>query len=101
LNWQDDYKKRVASFPAAVRDAHARSSKHRAEVQGSARCGCFHCCATFAPIEIAEWVDEDQSGLGQTALCPKCGIDSVLGDRSGFPVSSDFLASMKAHWFSD
>jgi hypothetical protein len=51
----------------------------------SAVCGCFYCCRTFPPGEIAEWVDD--------------GIDSVIGDRSGFPVSGEFLSSMRRHWF--
>jgi hypothetical protein len=82
-----------------VRDAHRHSINHRAEIIASTLCGCFHCCARFPPAEIREWVDEDPTGVGQTALCPKCGIDSVIGDRSGFAVSTELLASMKTHWF--
>jgi hypothetical protein len=37
--------------------------------------------------------------MGQTAICPRCGIDSVIGDESGYPVTREFLAAMKAHWF--
>jgi hypothetical protein len=60
----------------------------------STLCGCFYCLATFSPREITDWIGED------TARCPKCGIDSVLGDRSGFPISAEFLTSMQAHWFN-
>jgi hypothetical protein len=45
------------------------------------------------------WVDEDAAGEGQTALCAKCGIDSVVGDESGFPITRDFMAEMHQHWF--
>jgi hypothetical protein len=51
------------------------------------------------PQEIAEWVDDDADGEGQTALCPKCGIDAVLPGNAGFDLAPDFLAKMKAHWF--
>ena len=34
------------------------------------------------------------------AMCPKCGIDSVLGDASGFMLSKNFLDGMNARWFS-
>jgi hypothetical protein len=61
-------------------------------------CGCFYCCAVFTPERIVDWTDE-LGGEGQTALCPVCGIDSVIGDRSGFPISPEFLQRMKRHWF--
>src|SRR5688572_5370679 len=70
--------------------AHAHSSNHRAEILDSSVCGCFYCLATFPPVEIQDWVDEDSGGQGQTALCPRCGIDSVIGGRSGFPISEAF-----------
>jgi hypothetical protein len=38
---------------------------------------------------------------GQTALCPKCGIDAVIGSASGYPISREFLAEMHRHWFDD
>jgi hypothetical protein len=43
---------------------------------------------------IQEWIDG-----GQTALCPSCGIDSVIGDASGFPITEEFLAAMESRWF--
>jgi hypothetical protein len=49
----------------------------------------------FPPTEIKEWCDD-----GNTAICPRCGIDSVIGDASGFPITSpDFLARMNHYWF--
>jgi hypothetical protein len=61
--------------------------------------------AIFTPLQIEDWVDEwDKNGVeinegGQTALCPKCGIDSVIGSKSGYPITSAFLEKMHAHWF--
>ena len=78
--------------------AHRHSSRHRAEVFASAACGCFYCGATFPPAAIAEWVDEWEE-IGQTALCPQCGIDSVIGSESGYPLTPEFLAAMHQHWF--
>jgi hypothetical protein len=78
--------------------AHSHASRHRSEVLASSLCGCFHCCSVFVPTAIEEWVDE-RDGLGQTALCPRCGVDSVIGDRSGYPIEPGFLDSMRRHWF--
>ena len=83
-----------------VKDAHAHSSNHRVEIEASELCGCFYCREHFRPSEIVEWVDDDDRGRGTTALCPRCGIDSVLGDQSGFPISAAFLAEMHGYWFS-
>ncbi|HET7463713.1 MAG TPA: cytoplasmic protein [Longimicrobium sp.] len=83
--------------PAAendVRAAHRFSSRHRAQVMASDLCACFHCRATFAPAEIEEWVDD-----GQTALCPRCGIDAVLGSACPYPLTPAFLERMRRHWF--
>jgi hypothetical protein len=99
MSWQEDHAKRVAGFPADVQAAHKHSIKHRAEIVGSTLCGCSYCCAKFPPSDIVEWADEGPAGEGQSALCPTCGIDSVIGDGSGFDISQVFLSTMKAHWF--
>jgi hypothetical protein len=53
----------------------------------------------FPPADIDEWVDENEHGVGQTAICPRCGIDSVIGDASGYPVTVEFLSQMHRVWF--
>ncbi|GEM85135.1 MAG: hypothetical protein KatS3mg074_758 [Meiothermus sp.] len=75
-------------------EAHRHSTRHRAEVLQSELCGCFYCLRIFTPSEIEEWVDE-----GQTALCPYCGIDTVLGSASGVHLSEDFLSQMRERYF--
>ena len=82
---------------AFLTDAHKHSIAHREAVLASAICGCFHCRGTFAPEEIAEWTDGTA-----TALCPKCGIDSVIGDSSALPVADfDFRNAMRRRWFKN
>jgi hypothetical protein len=75
--------------------AHKHCSNHRKELESSALCGCFHCFAEFPPAAIQQWSDDEQ-----TALCPKCEIDSVIGDASGYPVDRQFLTWMHYHWFA-
>lgn len=87
---------------------HLHSIRHRAAILRSKRCGCFHCLAFFAPAEIMDWVDvspeapasADEGEWGQTALCPRCGIDAVLPDTvPGVVLSTDLLHAMQRHWF--
>lgn len=81
--------------------AHKHCYLHRQEVLSSKLCGCFHCLSIYPPGEIwhDDWIDVDALGIGQTARCPVCGIDSVVGSNSGYPITQDFLAKMERHWF--
>lgn len=74
--------------------AHKHSSGHRAEILNSDLCGCFYCLGQFPPSKIDEWVDD-----GKCAMCPECGIDSVIGSASGYPISTEFLKEMQEYWF--
>ena len=77
-------------------EAHERCSNHRSEIEASRLAGCFFCCAVYPPSQIEEWIDDDT-----TAVCPKCGIDSVVGDASGYPVDDGkFLKEMNGIWFT-
>ena len=78
--------------------AHKHGSFHRDEIQNSEICGCFYCLAIFKPQVLEYWIDE-KDGIGQTCLCPKCGIDSVIGSESGYPINEEFLKKMHRHWF--
>ena len=59
------------------------------------KCGCFYCGSIFDPMEISEWTDAD------TALCPYCGIDAILGEYTGLPVALPILTQMHEYWFGD
>lgn len=84
--------------------AHSTSIRHRVQILDSDVCGCFYCLAIFKPSEIEEWCDCESIELGgkkvcQTALCPYCSIDSVIGSASGYPITKEFLSLMNRHWF--
>jgi len=83
----------------AMDAAHDASSNHRSQVLESETCGCFYCLEQYSPRAIEEWVDADETGAGQTALCPICGIDSVIGSASGFPITREFLEAMHRRYF--
>jgi hypothetical protein len=53
-------------------------------------CGCFNCLKVFKPDTIVEWVDSNT-----TALCPHCGVDSVMPTRN-----KDTMIGMNSKWFS-
>ena len=49
---------RKAAMPTHIREAHKHSIRNASEIGRSDSCGCFYCLATFAPSEIAEWIEE-------------------------------------------
>jgi hypothetical protein len=78
--------------------AHKRCLHHRGEIARSKLCGCFHCLRIFEAGDLGaqSWVDDDD-----TATCPFCSIDAVIGDASGFPVNAAFLNRMHQRWFEN
>lgn len=75
--------------------AHKFSANNKSDLLKDKKCGCFYCLEIFNPNEIKEWIDD----ISGTAMCPYCGIDSVIGESSGFPITTDFLKKMQEYWF--
>jgi hypothetical protein len=82
----------LAAAPLIAAKAHA--SRHRAELEASARCACYFCFRAFAASEIKAWIDADT-----TALCPGCGVDAVLG-ASTTSIADGFLRKMHQYHFA-
>lgn len=80
--------------------AHMFSKSHKPELEKDRICGCFCCGKVFSPSEITEWIimDNHCDRLG-TAVCPHCGVDSVIGESSGYPITEDFMRAMNKIWF--
>ena len=76
-------------------EAHKYSINHKKQLLRDKVCGCFYCLEIFSPTEIEEWVEDS----GGTAICPHCGIDSVIGESSGYPITKEFLTAMNKEWF--
>jgi hypothetical protein len=86
--------------------AYRHTYNNWVSIGASKQCGCCKCIQTFAPEEIVAWVgldmdkiDDPQAIAQQTAVCPKCGSEAVIGDASGYPVTLAFLGTMNEAWF--
>lgn len=77
------------------KQAHDYSIRNKEQIEKSEKCGCFSCGAIFSPSEITDYAADEEP----TTLCPYCGIDSVIGDASGFPITPKFLKEMNKRWF--
>lgn len=82
---------------------HHFCTANRTLLEQSASAGCLCCGATFTPSEILEWVPQldpvTQQSVGETASCPKCGIDSVLPSAAPVSLNPHMLAAMQSFWF--
>ena len=91
---------------ADLESIHRFSSRHRHLFPASEQAGCFYCLATFDPKEVEDWVDGEQLETGDTAdgitaLCPKCGIDSVIPSAAPVRFDATLLPEMHAYWFEN
>lgn len=86
--------------------AYRYTSNNWAQVEGSTLCGCCSCMQIFRPHEVVAWtgldmdnVDDPKAVDNQTAMCPRCGSEAVLADKSGYPIDAHFLGRMNEAWF--
>jgi hypothetical protein len=106
VNWLSGSLHLMVPAVSNVIAAHAKCVNHRSEIEKSSLCGCFCCMEIFSPSAIECWVDWPESAaeghelsVGTTALCPQCGIDSVIGSAPGYPIDVGFLSAMRDYWF--
>jgi hypothetical protein len=81
-------------FDRGLENAHTHCTANESALAMSKLAGCFYCCRTFLPSRVTEFLE-----MERTALCPECGIDSVIGDASGFAITAEFLKRMHDYWF--
>lgn len=77
-----------------LEDASEYSINNAAQIKQAQIAGCYYCKSIYSAVQISEYVDD-----GLTALCPKCGIDSVLPDTAPFDLTVETLARLKRIWF--
>ncbi len=77
-----------------IKKASKYSIYNMSELEKSDKAGCYYCKSIFDISEISETTDN-----GKTAMCPKCGIDSVLPDSSPFKLDKNTLTELNKYWF--
>jgi hypothetical protein len=77
-----------------IHQAAKFAMRNKSEIDFATKCGCYYCLAVFEPKEINEWTDG-----GETALCPRCSIDSVIADVTGIALTEENLRKAHDYWF--
>jgi hypothetical protein len=76
-----------------IKNLYKYSFENKIFIENSNKCACYFCLSIFEPKEIKEWTDS-----GETAICPRCQVDSVLAD-STIEISEELLTQANKHWF--
>jgi hypothetical protein len=79
-----------------LKNAHKHSFQNKEQIERSKKVGCFYCKQIYLATEIEDFIPDKNNG---TAECPKCGIDSVIGDASTIEITGGFLEAMHKFWF--
>ena len=82
----------------ALKAVYSHSIRNEESINNSDFCGCFHCISIFpvADVKLSDLIIEKDGH--RTAICPICGIDSVLGDAS-VEISAEILEMMNEYYF--
>ena len=78
-----------------MKDCSKRSLSNISELLLTDTCGCYYCENMYNPKEIEEWINDKE---GATAICPKCGIDSVVPYNSKLDSSIDNFKILLKQW---
>jgi hypothetical protein len=78
-----------------LKEIYKTSSGNKTNLNDSEKCGCFHCIEIFDPKLITEWVHAEE-----TAICPKCGIDSIVPQAIDVELTKDLLGKMYLEYFN-
>jgi NAD-dependent SIR2 family protein deacetylase len=77
-----------------MKKLHAYCTCNRNIIENSNKCYCFHCGKIFEKDDIKEYIDN-----GVTALCPDCGVDSVIPDSVDEEINKEVINDMNQYWF--
>lgn len=80
------------------KEYHKHTIKNRTEIEHSKMCGCASCCNIYPATDIVDFYNDVQ---GETAVCPECGVDAVIGDACGLPINEKVLEELYKDWFCD
>ena len=84
---------------------HKLSSNHKKLLMKEDICGCFYCVSIFNPKLITDWIEDElitdwiEDADDLTAICPYCGIDSVIPKHSDYELNEQLLEEMREYFF--
>lgn len=77
-----------------IQEAIKYATSNKQSIQKSEKAACYYCLKTYNSSEVLEFIEPEG-----TALCPKCGIDSVLPSNSPYELLPEVLKELHKYWF--
>ena len=75
---------------------HSHTIRNRREIYQSQYCHCISCIRSYPSPIVMNFIKD---GEGETAFCPYCGIDAVIGDGCGLEIDQQILTTLNKRWF--
>ncbi len=69
------------------------------EILNSDTCSCIFCRQTYSAREISDWIPNPDGTLN--AICPICGMDTVIGDKKQGRIDHDDLKEINLRFFGE
>lgn len=76
-----------------IKKAPMYAFKNKEAVAISQICGCYNCLNVISVKDIEFWTDDDE-----TALCPKCTLDTLIAGSLGIQLDRETLQKIRDHW---
>ncbi len=91
-----DNKNRAYSFEEEekLKKLHTYSSNNKLLIDKANKCYCFYCKEIFDARDVNYYLENEN-----TALCPKCMVDSVLPDNIDEALNEEIIEEMNKYWF--
>jgi hypothetical protein len=84
-----------------LESAHDHCFGNELEVRASNIACCISCAKSFDSKLVREF-SHQHGDEHETAYCPVCGFDTIIGDNSGYPaVDPVFISAMNAKYFDE
>ena len=71
---------------------HKHSFNNKFEILNSHKCACFHCFRIYDSADVDTFSKETDGQ--ETALCPLCISNTIIGDASGFNLTDELIDTL-------
>lgn len=78
---------------------YSRIHSNDREILNSDTCSCIFCRQTYSARDISDWISNPDGTLN--AICPICGMDTVIGDRKQGRIDHDDLKEINLRFFGE